>query len=218
MNEAVVELANVTAGYGGKPVLSGLSLHIEKGEMLIVEGATGSGKTTLMKLLLAAIEPTAGFAKAAGIELRGASRNERTMLRRHMGVVFQAPRFLGAESVLVNVTLPLAIAGVSPARCRAEATRALIDAGLSAAARKRPGGLSGGEQARLQIARALVNKPYLLLADEPFAHLDPDSAAEAEQMLSRAHERGTTVLITTHRPTALAKQSRRLTLELGRLK
>jgi cell division transport system ATP-binding protein len=138
-------------------------------------------------------------------------------LRRRIGVIFQTPRFMEQDSVLANVSVPLAIAGRPLRHCRAEGTRALMDANLLANARKKPIQLSGGEQARLQIARALIHRPYLVLADEPFAHLDPDSAIEAENLLAAAHAKGTTIVITTHRPTSLAENARRLRLEGGML-
>jgi cell division transport system ATP-binding protein len=214
----VIELSGVSVQFGSRAVLDSLNLVVEKGELVIVEGVTGSGKTTLMRVMLGAQAMTAGYGKVAGIQLGTASRVELTTLRRRIGMVFQLPRFLDQESVLTNVALPLAIAGDSAAKCRAEGTRALLDAGLTAAGRKRTHQLSGGEQARLQIARALVHRPFVLLADEPFAHLDSDSAAAAEALLAAAHARGTTVVVTTHRPTNLAQLARRLRLEEGRLR
>ncbi len=218
MSTSVVELVQATTGYGEKPVLSSLTLQIEKGELIIIEGVTGSGKTTLIKLLLGAMPLLSGYGSVAGIELRGAGGNSLTTLRRRCGVVFQHPRFLDQESVLDNVSLPLVISGFSTSRSRAEGTRALLDAGLAAAARKRPSELSGGEQARAQIARSLVHRPILLLADEPFAHLDPDSANESEHLLRLAHARGLTVIVTTHRTTALTDIARRHMLADGCLK
>ncbi|MBI5060598.1 ATP-binding cassette domain-containing protein [candidate division KSB1 bacterium] len=218
MASSVIELSGVNVRFGQRPVLVGLSLVVEKGEMVIVEGVTGSGKTTLMRVLLGAQPLAAGYGKVAGIQLGGVSRVELTSLRRRIGMVFQLPRFLDQETVLTNVSLPLAIAGETSDKCRGEGTRALLDAGLAAAGRKQTQQLSGGEQARLQIARALIHRPLVLLADEPFAHLDPESAAEAEALLSAAHARGTTVLVTTHRQTNLAQIARRLQLDEGRLK
>jgi cell division transport system ATP-binding protein len=218
MSLPVIELSGVASGYGQRSVLSSLNLVVEKGELVIVEGSTGSGKTTLMRLLLGAQPMSSGYGKVAGIQLGGATRLELTTLRRRVGIVFQTPRFLDQESVLTNVSLPLAICGESSEKCRAEGTRALLDAGLAASGRKLSRELSGGEQARLQIARALVHRPYVLLADEPFAHLDAESATEAEALLAAAHARGTTVLITTHRQTNLAQVGRKLKLEEGRLR
>lgn len=213
----LIDLANVSTGFGSRSVLSGVTLAVAKGELVIIEGATGAGKTTLVRVLLGAQPLTGGFARVLQTDLVKVNIAGLTALRRQIGVVFQTPRFLEQQSVLANVTLPLAIAGLARSRCRAEGTRLLLDAGLSSAARKRPTQLSGGEQARLQIARALIHKPLLVLADEPFAHLDPDSAAAAEALLAAAHERGATLVITTHRPTKLAERARRYRLEGGRL-
>lgn len=211
----IIDLANVFTGFDSKPVLKGVSLKVSKGEAVVIEGATGAGKTTLIKLLLGALPVKSGVARVLGTDLAHAAQRDLTQLRRKIGVVFQIPLFLDQENVLANVALPLAIAGEASRRRRKEGTRALMDSALYETARKRPAQLSGGEQARLQIARALIHRPYLLLADEPFAHLDPDSAEEAERLLETAHQRGATLLITTHRPTRLAEHARRLRLEGG---
>jgi cell division transport system ATP-binding protein len=218
MSIPVVELTNVSAGYGERQVLRSLHLVVNKGELVVIEGATGTGKTTLMSVLLGSLPAFVGFGKVAGVTLNGASRIELATLRRRIGMIFQRARFLAPDSVLYNVSLPLAIQGEPTTRCRAEATRALLDAGLLSSAQKKPHELSGGEQARLQIARALIHRPLIVLADEPFAHLDPEAAAETEDLLAAAHTRGATILITTHRPTRLAERARRLKLEDGVLR
>jgi cell division transport system ATP-binding protein len=217
MSTPVIDLTNISAGFETKAVLDGLSLSATKGALVLIEGPIGSGKTTLMKVLTGSLPLVAGFGRVVGLNLPGIAATALTSLRRREGIVFQSPRFLDNETVLTNVALPLAIAGASPSECRSKGTRALLDAGLSSHARKRPGELSGGEQARLQIARALIHSPFLLLADEPLAHLDPESAVAAEELISKAHERGTTVLVTTHRPTNLAPRAERYQLERGRL-
>jgi cell division transport system ATP-binding protein len=211
----IIDLVNVTASLDTRPVLNGVTLKVAKGEAVIIEGVTGAGKTTLIRLLLGALPVRSGFARVLNTDLLHADKDALTELRRKIGIVFQQPRFLDQESVLTNVSIPLAILGNSSRRCRSEGARALMDTRLANSARKRPMQLSGGEQARLQIARALIHKPFLLLADEPFAHLDPDSAAEAENLLETAHLRGATVIITTHRPTRLAEHARKLRLEGG---
>lgn len=218
MSEAVVELTNISAGYDGREVLHSLTLSVDKGELVVIEGVTGSGKTTLMNVLVGGLATSLGYGKVAGIALNGASRVELATLRRRVGMIFQRPRFLTMDSVLLNVSIPLLIKGEQAERCRVEGTRALLDAGLSASAKKRPNELSGGEQAKLQIARALIHRPFIVLADEPFAHLDPESASETEDMLATAHAKGATILITTHRQTRLAARARRLILDEGRLR
>jgi cell division transport system ATP-binding protein len=214
---SLIELVNVTSGFKGRKVLSGASLTVAKGDLVVIEGATGAGKTTLVRVILGAQPVQAGLAHVLETDLTKPGPAGLMILRRRIGVVFQIPRFVEQESVLSNVSVPLAIAGQHPRRCRTEGTNALLDANLLSSAHKRPSQLSGGEQARLQIARALIHNPYLVLADEPFAHLDPDSAAEAEALLAAAHARGTTVVITTHRPTSLTEHARRWRLEDGKL-
>jgi cell division transport system ATP-binding protein len=217
MSASVIELTNINAGFSGKTVLEGLSLQVEKGSLVLIEGATGTGKTTLINVLIGAMKLQAGFGRVIGFDLPGISHDSLSALRRKQGIVFQSPRFMDLDNALTNVSLPLAIAGADRNDCRSKGTRALMDANLTAQARKLPMQLSGGEQARLQIARALIHQPFLLLADEPFAHLDPDSAHAAEELILRAHERGTTVLVTTHRTTRLSEQAVRYTLENGNL-
>lgn len=217
MSTPVVELHHVRAGFPGQVILKDLTLTVGKGELMVIAGPTGAGKTTLVRLLIGAGPMLAGYGRAAGIELHGITRTAATTLRQRIGIIFQSPRFLDRVSVLSNVSLPLAVAGVSNRECRAVATRALLDAGLSIHRGKKPSELSGGEQSRLQIARALIHRPYLILADEPFAHLDPDAAAAAEDMLAAAHARGATILITTHHRTRLMDRARCLNLREGML-
>jgi cell division transport system ATP-binding protein len=214
---AMIELRGAAVSYGSRVVLSDVTLSVGKGELVLIEGATGAGKTTLVRLLLGAVPLQSGSARVLETDLAQGGSDDLTALRRQIGIVFQIARFLERESVLANAALPLALRGDSRARQRAEATRVLMDAGLSQAARKRPSQISGGERARLQIARALVHRPYLLFADEPFAHLDPEAAGHAEDLLAVAHARGTTVVITTHRTTRLSERARRLHLENGKL-
>jgi cell division transport system ATP-binding protein len=214
---SIIELLNVTTGYGPRTVLDGVTLFVAPGELVIIEGATGAGKTTLMRVLLGAQRFTTGQARVLDQDLQHVAPTSLTELRQKIGIVFQIPRFLDQESALFNAALPLAARGLPLRQCRAEGTRALVDASLTGCTHKKPSQLSGGEQARLQIARALIHKPQLLLADEPFAHLDPDSAAEAEDLLAAAHAQGMTLLITTHRPTRLIEHAHRYRLESGKL-
>lgn len=213
----LVLLQNLAITAGGRTVLSGLDLELFGGEFLIIEGPTGSGKTTLVRTLYGAHAPSAGYGEVASLPLRPLPNSSKPKLRRKLGIVTQHPQFLEEESVLDNAALPLRIAGVPEAECRAQATKSLLEAGLSSAALRKPHELSGGEQARLQMARALIHSPLLLLADEPFAHLDAESVELIESLLSFAHARGTTIVLTTHRPTQLAARARRLTIEHGRL-
>lgn len=213
----IVLLQNCAIVAGVKTVLSALDLLVYQGDLLIVEGPTGSGKTSLIRTLSGALPLASGYAEVASISLRPLPARRIPPLRRQLGIVTQHPLFMDEESVLDNVALPLRIAGVASTECRARGTKALLEAGLAGAAMRRPSELSGGEQARLQIARALIHQPLLLLADEPFAHLDTDSVELVESLLSFAHARGTAVLLTTHRPTLLACKAKRLHIKDGRL-
>ncbi|MBL0061379.1 MAG: ATP-binding cassette domain-containing protein [bacterium] len=213
----VVLLQNCAIVTGGKTVLSSLDLMLHAGEFLIIEGPTGSGKTSLVRTLYGSLAPSAGYGEVVSIPLRPLPSAKKPQLRRQLGIVTQQPLFLEEETVLDNVALPLRIAGVAASECRARGTKALLEAGLTGAALRKPTELSGGEQARLQIARALIHQPLLLLADEPFAHLDTESVELIESLLAFAHTRGTAIVLTTHRPTQLASRARRLTVRDGRL-
>lgn len=213
----VILLQNCAIVAGSKTVLSSLDLLLNPGDFLIIEGPTGSGKTSLVRTLHGSIAPSSGYGEVVSIPLRPLPPAKRPVLRRQLGIVSQQPLFLEEETVLDNVALPLRIAGVSASECRARGTKALLEAGLTGAALRRPAELSGGEQARLQIARALIHQPLLLLADEPFAHLDSESVEQIESLLAFAHARGTAVVLTTHRPTQLASRARRMNVRDGRL-
>ena len=188
-NSSIIDLVNVTTGFDGKPVLKGISLQVAKGDAVVIEGVTGAGKTTLVRLLLGALPVKSGFARVLDTDLTHADKNALTHLRRKIGVVFQTPRFLDQEKCADQ-------RGRAAGHCRSAVEppphrRHARAHGLATygSFRKRPSQLSGGEQARLQIARALIHKPFLLMADKPFAHLDPESAEEAKTAGNRAPAR-----------------------------
>lgn len=213
----VVLFQNCAISAGGKTVLTALDLILNPGQFLIVEGPTGSGKTSLIRALYGSLPPSAGYGEVVSIPLRPLPAAKKPLLRRQLGIVTQQPIFLPDESVLDNVVLPLRIAGIDYTECRSRGTKALLEAGLTGTALRRPYELSGGEQARLQMARALIHQPLLLLADEPFAHLDTESVELVESLLEFAHARGTAIVLTTHRPTQLASRAQRLFVRDGRL-
>jgi cell division transport system ATP-binding protein len=214
---AVVDFVNVSAGFPHRPVLRAVNLRVQRGEVAVIEGATGSGKTTLVRTLLGVLPIASGTAHVLGFDLTNLIARNVTALRQKLGVVFQTPLFMEQETVLSNVCVSLMLAGQNTTHWHAEGTRMLVDAGLASAAQRKPYELSGGEQARLQFARALINKPPLMLADEPFADLDAESVTAVQALLAAACERGTAIVITTHGPVEFAGDVRRFRLDNGTL-
>ena len=202
----------------GLQALSDVSFEITAGEMVFITGHSGAGKSTLFRLLAAIERPTSGSIVVNGQNLAALSRSAIPYLRRNFGLIFQDQKLLFDRSVLDNVLLPLAIAGL-PAREAMRRARAALDkVGLLDREKANPIALSGGEQQRLAIARAVVNRPAILLADEPAANLDSESAAAILEIFRAFHQVGVTLLIATHNPQWMASFSPRvLTLDRGRL-
>ena len=202
----------------GLQALSDVSFEIDAGEMVFITGHSGAGKSTLFRLLAAIERPTSGSIVVNGQNLAALSKSAIPYLRRNFGLIFQDQKLLFDRSVLDNVLLPLAIVGL-PAREAARRARAALDkVGLLEREKANPIALSGGEQQRLAIARAVVNRPAILLADEPAANLDADSAAAILEIFRAFHQVGVTLLIATHNPQWMASFSPRvLQLERGHL-
>ena len=200
----------------GLQALSDVSFEIDAGEMVFITGHSGAGKSTLFRLLAAIERPTSGSIVVNGQNLAALSRSAIPYLRRNFGLIFQDQKLLFDRSVLDNVLLPLAIVGL-PAREAARRARAALDkVGLLDREKTNPIALSGGEQQRLAIARAVVNRPAILLADEPAANLDADSATAILEIFRAFHQVGVTLLIATHNPQWMARFSPRvLQLERG---
>lgn len=200
----------------GIDALSLLSFEVAEGELVAVSGHSGAGKSTLLKLIAAIETPTGGAVLVGGQNVGSLARSALPFLRRRIGLVFQDQKLLFDRNVFDNVMLPLSIAGF-PAREAAQRVRAALDkVGLLAREKALPVALSGGEQQRLAIARAVVNRPSLLLADEPTAHLDPETAADVARIFREFHRVGVTVLVATYDAT-LFPEARRLRLDHGRL-
>jgi ABC-type ATPase involved in cell division len=216
-SQAVVDLKGVTFRYPQGDGVSDINLRVHKGEFVVIEGPTGAGKTTLVRLLTGELPVEVGRGQVVGISLTNLKDSTVSELRGRLGIVFQEEYFLDRESVRANVAAPLAIDGRPIQEQKARAMKMLVEVGLARVARKRPTQLSGGQKARLQIARALIREPMLLLADEPFVHLDSESAGEVASLILRAHDRGTAVVVTTHRQDAWTPKARRLRLVDGRL-
>ena len=183
---------------GGHEALKGVSFHIERNEMLFLTGHSGAGKSTLLKLIMMMERPSSGQVLVDGQNLQGLSAGKVPALRRKIGVVFQNHQLLFDRSVFDNVALPLIIAGYQPRDVGRRVRASLDKVGLLAKEKQLPVTLSGGEQQRVGIARAVVNKPKILLADEPTGNLDPELSAEIMHLFEQFNQVGVTVLIASH--------------------
>lgn len=183
---------------GGSEALSRVSFELADGEMSFLTGHSGAGKSTLMKLIILMERASQGQVIVNGTNLNRVSRREVPAVRRNVGVVFQNHQLLFDRTVYDNVALPLTIAGFSPKEVGRRVRAALSKVGLSDKEKKYPVALSGGEQQRVGIARAVVNKPPLLLADEPTGNLDPELSQEIMDLFSQFNQVGVSVLIATH--------------------
>ena len=195
----MIRLQQVTMRYRrGAEALSEVSLSVEAGEFAYLTGPSGAGKTTLIKLLAAIERPTRGQVFVLGRNVGRLSRRAVCRHRRNIGIVFQNNLLLEDRSAYENVTLPLHISGFGPREVRRRAEAALDSVGLLGSARKLPRLLSQGEQQRLGIARAVVNRPELLIADEPTGNLDPELSHEVMELFRRMVDYGVTALVATH--------------------
>ena len=214
----MIRVNDVSVSFGNVPVLERVSLRIAPGEFVCLVGRTGSGKTTLLRLLYFDLAPGSGEVVVNGTSSLLARRRDVPALRRKIGIVFQDFKLLEERSVYDNVAFALLVTGTPRAEIGRRVLRVLADVGLSHKRNSMPGELSGGEQQRVVIARALVNNPVVLLADEPTGNLDAVTATEILQILKLINAEGTAVLLATHNE-GLVRQSggRVLTLAGGRL-
>ena len=183
---------------GGHEALHDLDFQIDAGQMVLVTGHSGAGKTTLVKLMAAIEKPTSGSLVVNGQNLSALRRSAIPFIRRHLGLVFQDQKLLFDRNALDNVMLPLQIVGLPRREAIRRAQAALDKVGLLAREKAMPIALSGGEQQRLAIARAVVNRPSILLADEPTGNLDVESAADILEIFADFHRVGVTVVVATH--------------------
>lgn len=203
---------------GGTDALSRVSFELASGDMAFLTGHSGAGKSTLMKLIILMERASQGQVIVNGTNLNRVSRGQVPAVRRGVGVVFQNHQLLFDRSVYDNVALPLTIAGFSPRETGRRVRAALSKVGLSDKEKKYPVALSGGEQQRVGIARAVVNKPPVLLADEPTGNLDPELSREVMDLFSQFNQVGVCVLIATHDLDLVRKMARReLKLRQGQL-
>lgn len=196
----MITLDRVSKSYvqGGNRALSDVTLHIEKGEFVFVVGASGSGKTTFIKLLLKEIDPTEGSLTINDQKLDRMPRRKIPKYRRGIGVVFQDFRLLKDRNVYENVAFAQRVIEKPTKVIKKRVPEVLTLVGLAEKYRSFPKELSGGEQQRVALARAIVNRPEILLADEPTGNLDPQNAVEIMKLLEEINSRGTTVVVVTH--------------------
>jgi cell division transport system ATP-binding protein len=215
----LVSFSSVAKRYpGGLEALREVSFAIGEGELVFITGRSGAGKSTLLKLIPAIERPTSGSVIVKGQNISALKRAAIPYLRRNLGLVFQDQKLLYDRSVYDNAMLPLAFSGHPPKEAARRVRAALDKVGLLGRERSNPIQLSGGEQQRLAIARAVVNRPSLLIADEPTANLDAESAARILDIFVAFNQVGVTVLIATHDQGLVARYGKRvLHLEQGRI-
>ncbi len=215
----IVELRDATVVYpGGHVGLERVSLQVQRGEFAFVVGPTGCGKSTLIKMLIKEVDAASGQVMIAGRDIEKISDKKVPLLRRRIGTVFQDFKLLPNRTVYDNVAYALQVIGAPRAEIRRKVPEILRLVGLQAKIHNYPDQLSGGEQQRVSIARAFVNHPPLLLADEPTGNLDPVTSIGIMQLLYRINRTGTTVLVVTHDRDMVDKMRRRvIALDEGRL-
>ncbi|MGE5466130.1 MAG: cell division ATP-binding protein FtsE [Ignavibacteria bacterium] len=213
----MIQFKHVSKRYPpGIDALSDIDFEIGDGEFAVILGHSGAGKSTLLKLVAAVERPTGGVVLVNGQNVGALKRKAVPYLRRNLGLVFQDQKLLFDRNVFENAMLPLSIAGFPPRESAKRVRAALDKVGLLAREKAMPIALSGGEQQRLAIARAVVNRPNLLIADEPTAHLDRETANDVAQIFRDFHQVGVGVVVATY-DSGLFPSARRITLNHGRV-
>lgn len=215
----MIELSHVYKTYQGqRHALRDLSFSIEKGEFVFLTGPSGAGKTTLFRMISAFDRVTSGEITVAGFDLNKIKESDLVLFRRRMGVVFQDFKLLKDRTIYENVALPLRIRGDRPHILQKKVEEVLKQVGLTDKAQEYPEYLSGGEQQRTAIARAIVHQPPVLIADEPTGNLDPKLAEDIMDLFEKVSAQGTTVLIATHdHEMVRRRKKRRIEIEAGQL-
>ena len=207
----MIEFTDVTKSYTvGTKALKGVSMQIEDGEFAFLVGPSGSGKSTIIKLITGELRPTSGTVHVNGYSLERIRRREIPYLRRTVGVVFQDFRLIENKTVYDNVAFAMRVIGAREREIRERVPYVLELVGLDTKSRRHPGELSGGEQQRLAIARALVNNPSTIIADEPTGNLDPARSLEIMSLLQEINNLGTTMLVVTHEDDLVERFHRRV--------
>ena len=208
--DAIIQLIHVSKWHDRRAALSDVTLEIEKGEFVLLMGASGAGKSTLLRMLIGEEQPDEGQIFVHGKNVTKIRPSEIPYLRRKVGAVFQNFRLLPKKSVFDNVALPLIVQGASEKDIRRKVTEALRAVDVDHKKDQSPNSLSTGEQQRVCIARAIVNGPVVLLADEPTGNLDPERTREIIELFKLINARGTTVVVATHDPHVLNYVNRRV--------
>ena len=207
----MIDLVDVTKTYkAGTHALNGINMHIDEGEFVFLVGQSGSGKSTIIKLLTAELKPTSGSVLVNGYKLESIRRSKVPHLRRTLGVIFQDFRLIENKTVYENVAFAMRVVGAPPKEIKQRVNYVLELVGLENKQRRLPGELSGGEQQRVAIARALVNNPRMIIADEPTGNLDPARSFEIMLLLEQINALGTTVLVVTHEKALVDRFTKRV--------
>ena len=195
----MIQFKNVSKTYSnGTHALDNVSINIEKGEFVFIVGASGAGKSTFLKLIMKEEQPTEGEIIVNGINTTKMRRGKVPYLRRTMGIVFQDFRLIDKMTVFDNVAFAMRVIGARPRAVKKRVLYILGLVGLKDKAQSRPSELSGGEQQRVSLARALVNNPSLIIADEPTGNIDPEMSFEIIELLNEINKQGTTIIVVTH--------------------
>lgn len=206
----MIKFLNVTKKYDSVTALRDVSFEIDNGEFVFFVGTSGAGKSTIMKLIYREETVTSGMVLVGRFDVSKFKPQQVPKLRRRMGIVFQDFKLLPGQSAFDNVAYVLRALGVAPTEIRKRVLGALKVVGLIDKVDARPEELSGGEQQRVGIARAIVNGPSLVIADEPTGNLDPDTSLEIMHLLDQINKRGTTILVSTHNQTIVNQMRKRV--------
>lgn len=215
----MIEFQNVSKTYpNGTHALYDVSLNIEKGEFVFIVGASGAGKSTFLKLIMHEETPSSGEIIINGKKTSRLKRKEVPYLRRHMGIVFQDFRLIEKMNVFDNVAFAMRAVGESTATIKKRVPYVLDLVGLKGKMKDKPSELSGGEQQRVSLARALVNNPEIIVADEPTGNVDPEMSHEIIELLNEINAKGTTVIVVTHEHELVREFHRRvITIDRGKV-